>query len=61
MIRGVPKNLNGYIAIDDMEIAFVLQQQGYLPSYGDLKYLYFEKSLEVQDILDRVRKGGECS
>lgn len=61
MIRGVPKNLNDYIAIDDMEIAFVLQQQGYLPSYGDLKCLYFEKSLEVQDILNRLRKGGECS
>lgn len=61
MIRGVPKNPNDYIAIDDMEIAFVLQQQGYLPSYGDLKYLYFEKSLEVQDILNRLGKGGECS
>lgn len=56
MIRGVPKNLNDYIAIDDMEIAFVLQQQGYLPSYGDLKYLYFEKSSEVQDILNRLWK-----
>ena len=56
MIRGVPKNPNDYIAIDDMEIAFVLQQQGYLPSYGDLKYLYFEKSLEVQDILNRLGK-----
>lgn len=61
MIRGVPKNPNDYIAIDDMEIAFVLQQQGYLPSYGDLKYLYFKKSLEVQDILNRLGKGGECS
>ncbi len=57
MIRGVPKNLNDYIAIDDMEIAFVLQQRGYLPSYGDLKYLYFEKSSEVQDILNRLWKG----
>lgn len=56
MIRGVPKNPNDYIAIDDMEIAFVLQQQGYLPSYGDLKCLYFEKSSEVQDILNRLRK-----
>ena len=61
MIRGVPKNLNDYIAIDDMEIAFALQQNGYLPSYGDLKCLYFEKSPEVQDILNRLRKGGECS
>lgn len=61
MIRGVPKNPNDYIAIDDMEIAFVLQQQGYLPSYGDLKCLYFEKTSEVQDILNRFRKGGECS
>lgn len=61
MIRGAPKNPNDYIAIDDMEIAFVLQQQGYLPSYGDLKCLYFEKSSEVQDILNRLRKGGECS
>ena len=61
MIRGVPKNLNDYIAIDDMEIAFVLQQQGYLPFCGDLKCLYFEKSSEVQDILNRLRKGGECS
>ena len=34
MVRGAPKNPNDYIAIDDMEIAFVLQQQGYLPSYG---------------------------
>lgn len=57
MIRGVPKNLNDYIAITDMEIAFALQQQGYLPSYGDLKCLYFEKSSEVQDILNRLRKG----
>lgn len=56
MIRGIPKNPNDYIAIDDMEIAFVLQQQGYLPSYGDLKCLYFEKSSEVQDILNRLRK-----
>ena len=61
MIRGVPKNLNDYIAIDDMEIAFALQQNGYFPSYGDLKCLYFEKSSEVQDILNRLRKGGECS
>ena len=56
MIRGVPKNLDDYIAIDDMEIAFALQQNGYLPSYGDLKCLYFEKSLEVQDILNRLGK-----
>ena len=61
MIRGTPINLEFYIPVSDMEIGFFLQQNGYLPSYGDLKCLYFEKSSEVQDILNRLRKGGECS
>lgn len=56
MIRGTPINLEFYIPVSDMEIGFFLQQNGYLPSYGDSKYLYFEKIQEVQDILNRLGK-----
>ena len=59
MIRGTPINLEFYIPVSDMEIGFFLQQNGYLPSYGDSKYLYFEKIQEVQDMLNKLRKGGE--
>nr|DAP42758.1 MAG TPA: hypothetical protein [Caudoviricetes sp.] len=59
MIRGTPINLEFYIPVSDMEIGFFLQQNGYLPSYGDSKYLYFEKIQGVQDILNKLRKGGE--
>ncbi|MGL5767093.1 MAG: hypothetical protein ACRCX8_15770 [Sarcina sp.] len=50
LIRGVPKNLDNYIKVDDTQ-TLELHEKGFYPKYMKGEFVYFEKTHMLMEYL----------
>lgn len=50
IIRGTPRNVNDYIAVNN-EMSLTLHVNGFVPSYIDENWIYYKADKEILDFL----------